>query len=36
MEERIKQYAETLKGQKLNNRYSLSLIRYADGTPIQA
>jgi len=30
MEERIKQYAETLKGQKRTNRQSLSLIRYAD------
>jgi RNA-directed DNA polymerase len=30
MEERIKQYAETLKGSKRNNRWSLSLIRYAD------
>jgi len=30
MEERIKQYAETLKGNKRNNRLSLSLIRYAD------
>ena len=32
MEERIKQYAETLKGGggKINRRYSLSLIRYAD------
>lgn len=30
MEERIKQYANTLKGDKLNNRKSLSLIRYAD------
>ena len=30
MEERIKQYAETLKGGKRNNRISLSLIRYAD------
>jgi len=32
MEERIKQYAETLKGgiSKTNNRSSLSLIRYAD------
>jgi RNA-directed DNA polymerase len=30
MEERIKQYAETLKGYKRDNRQSLSLIRYAD------
>jgi RNA-directed DNA polymerase len=30
MEERVKQYAETLKGQKRNNRNALSLIRYAD------
>ncbi|MHC5833449.1 MAG: reverse transcriptase domain-containing protein, partial [Nostoc sp.] len=30
MEERIKQYAETLKGRKRDNRRSLSLIRYAD------
>ncbi|MEA5606468.1 group II intron reverse transcriptase/maturase [Nostoc sp. UHCC 0252] len=30
MEERIKQYAETLPGGKRNNRYSISLIRYAD------
>jgi RNA-directed DNA polymerase len=30
MEERIKQYAETWKGHKQNNRVSLSLIRYAD------
>jgi RNA-directed DNA polymerase len=30
MEERIKQYAETQKGRKHNNRQSLSLIRYAD------
>ena len=30
MEERIKQYAETLKGSKRTNRKSLSLIRYAD------
>ncbi|VXD13852.1 RNA-directed DNA polymerase [Planktothrix serta PCC 8927] len=30
MEERVKQYAETLKGHKQNNRESLSLIRYAD------
>lgn len=30
MEERIKQYAETLKGRKQANRKSLSLIRYAD------
>jgi RNA-directed DNA polymerase len=30
MEERIKQYAETLKGCKRDNRYALSLIRYAD------
>jgi len=30
MEERIKQYAETLKGEKTKNRISLSLIRYAD------
>jgi RNA-directed DNA polymerase (EC 2.7.7.49) len=30
MEERIKQYAETLKGQKRDNRKALSLIRYAD------
>lgn len=30
MEERVKQYAETLKGHKQNNRKSLSLIRYAD------
>lgn len=30
MEERIKAYAETLKGGKRDNRKSLSLIRYAD------
>jgi RNA-directed DNA polymerase len=30
MEERVKQYAETLKGNKRDNRYALSLIRYAD------
>ena len=30
MEERIKQYAETLKGAKSINRQALSLIRYAD------
>lgn len=30
MEERIKQYADTWKGHKQNNRKSLSLIRYAD------
>jgi len=30
MEERVKQYAETLKGRKADNRQSLSLIRYAD------
>ncbi|CAD5934151.1 putative reverse transcriptase [Planktothrix tepida] len=30
MEERVKQYAETLKGHKQNNRNALSLIRYAD------
>lgn len=30
MEERIKQYAETLNGAKRDNRKSLSLIRYAD------
>ena len=30
MEERIKRYAETWKGQKESNRNSLSLIRYAD------
>lgn len=30
MEERIKQYSETLKGRKLDNRSNLSLIRYAD------
>ena len=30
MEERVKQYAETLKGQKSKNRQALSLIRYAD------
>ncbi|WP_375469183.1 group II intron reverse transcriptase/maturase [uncultured Nostoc sp.] len=30
MEERIKQYAETLPGNKRDNRYSLSFIRYAD------
>ncbi len=30
MEERIKQYAETLKGRKFKNRQQLSLIRYAD------
>jgi RNA-directed DNA polymerase len=30
MEERVKQYAETLKGRKANNRQALSLIRYAD------
>ena len=30
MEERVKQYAETLKGQKAINRSALNLIRYAD------
>ena len=30
MENRIKQYAETLKGRKERNRDALSLIRYAD------
>jgi len=30
MEERVKQYAETLKGIKRDNRSSLNLIRYAD------
>jgi RNA-directed DNA polymerase len=30
MEERVKQYAETLKGKKANNRQALCLIRYAD------
>jgi len=30
MEERIKQYVETLKGNKRDNRSALSLIRYAD------
>ncbi|GET44515.1 RNA-directed DNA polymerase [Microseira wollei NIES-4236] len=30
MEERIKQYAETIKGYKRDNRNALSLIRYAD------
>ena len=30
MEERIKEYAATWKGQKRNNKKSLSLIRYAD------
>jgi RNA-directed DNA polymerase len=30
MEERVKQYAETLKGSKVKNRQALSLIRYAD------
>jgi RNA-directed DNA polymerase len=30
MEERVKQYAETLKGAKTVNRTALSLIRYAD------
>ncbi len=30
MENRIKQYAETLKGDKRSNRENLSLIRYAD------
>jgi RNA-directed DNA polymerase len=30
MEERVKQFAETLKGQKRSNREALSLIRYAD------
>lgn len=30
MEERIKEFAETWKGNKRTNRYSLSLIRYAD------
>jgi RNA-directed DNA polymerase len=30
MEERVKQYAETLKGGKALNRQALSLIRYAD------
>jgi len=30
MEERVKQFAETLKGNKRDNRQALSLIRYAD------
>jgi len=30
MEERVKQYAETLKGEKAKNRKALNLIRYAD------
>lgn len=30
MEERVKQYAETLKGRKRDNQKALSLIRYAD------
>jgi RNA-directed DNA polymerase len=30
MEERVKQYAETLKGNKRDNRTALNLIRYAD------
>jgi RNA-directed DNA polymerase len=30
MEERVKQFAETLKGSKRDNRIALSLIRYAD------
>ena len=30
MEERVKQYAETLKGRKTANRQALNLIRYAD------
>jgi RNA-directed DNA polymerase len=30
MEERVKQFAETLKGSKTRNREALSLIRYAD------
>jgi RNA-directed DNA polymerase len=30
MEERIKQFSETLSGSKRDNRYKLSLIRYAD------
>lgn len=30
MEERVKQFAETLKGHKAKNRQALSLIRYAD------
>jgi RNA-directed DNA polymerase len=30
MEERVKQYVETLKGSKASNRQALSLIRYAD------
>lgn len=30
MEERVKQYAETLKGKKEKNRKALNLIRYAD------
>jgi RNA-directed DNA polymerase len=30
MEERVKQYAETLKGNKSKNKIALSLIRYAD------
>ena len=30
MEERVKQYAETLKGARRDNRHALSLIRYAD------
>ncbi|WP_333103601.1 MULTISPECIES: group II intron reverse transcriptase/maturase [unclassified Microcoleus] len=30
MEERVKQYAETLKGSKRGNRKALSIIRYAD------
>jgi len=36
MEERIKQYAETLKGKKRDNRTALSLIRYADDFVILA
>ena len=30
MEERVKQYAETLRGKRADNRKALSLIRYAD------
>ncbi|MDJ1173899.1 group II intron reverse transcriptase/maturase [Roseofilum capinflatum] len=30
MEEKVKQFAETLPGNKMNNQYALSLIRYAD------
>jgi len=30
MEERVKQFAETLPGKKRDNRKALSLIRYAD------